>query len=82
MRLAERVLEGDRLALARAITLVENLEPGGERLLREVYARTGHADRIGITGPPGAGKTHLLKSFMIQLIHRSGVVLSHTKLLP
>jgi GTPase len=60
MRLAERVLDGDRLALARAITLVENLEPRGELLLREVYARTGHADRIGITGPPGAGKSTLV----------------------
>jgi LAO/AO transport system kinase len=60
MWLAERVLDGDRLALARAITLVENLEPGGEALLREVYSRTGHADRIGITGPPGAGKSTLV----------------------
>jgi LAO/AO transport system kinase len=62
MVLAEKVLAGDRLALARAITLVENLDPRGERLLREVYARTGRADRIGVTGPPGAGKSTLVSA--------------------
>jgi LAO/AO transport system kinase len=60
MKLAERVLEGDRLALARAITLVESLNPAGERLLRRVYDRTGRAERIGVTGPPGAGKSTLV----------------------
>jgi LAO/AO transport system kinase len=58
--LAERLLQGDKRALARAISLVENDDPEGWALVREVYPRTGHASVIGFTGPPGAGKSTLL----------------------
>jgi LAO/AO transport system kinase len=58
--LAERLLDGDRRALARAITLVENDEPAGWELVRTVYPRTGQAAVIGFTGPPGVGKSTLL----------------------
>ncbi len=58
--LAERLLRGDKRALARAISLVENDEPEGWALVREVYPRTGDASVIGFTGPPGAGKSTLL----------------------
>ncbi len=58
--LAERLLAGDRRALARAITLVENDDPAGWEVVREVYPRTGSAAIIGFTGPPGAGKSTLL----------------------
>src|SRR5437899_10247537 len=58
--LAERLLKGDKRALARAISLVENDDPEGWALVREVYSRTGHATVIGFTGPPGAGKSTLL----------------------
>jgi LAO/AO transport system kinase len=50
---------GKRVALARAITLVENLRPGFDRLLHEIHADLGRAHRVGITGPPGAGKSTL-----------------------
>jgi LAO/AO transport system kinase len=52
-----RLFAGDRVMIARAISIVENELEGAESLLREVYQRTGHAYRIGITGPPGAGKS-------------------------
>ncbi len=58
--LAERLLGGDRRALARAITLVENDDPLGWAIVREVYPRTGRAAIIGLTGPPGAGKSTLV----------------------
>jgi LAO/AO transport system kinase len=58
--LAERLLNGDKRALARAISLVENDDPEGWALVREVYPRTGNASVIGFTGPPGAGKSTLL----------------------
>lgn len=55
--LAQRLLAGDRRATARLITLVENNEPGVERALAEIFPHTGKAHLIGITGPPGAGKS-------------------------
>src|SRR5947209_15212584 len=58
--LSERLLRGDKRALARAISLVENDDPEGWALVREVYPRTGGATVIGFTGPPGAGKSTLL----------------------
>jgi LAO/AO transport system kinase len=58
--LAQRLLAGDRRALARAITLIENDDPAGWELVREVYPHTGRASVLGFTGPPGAGKSTLL----------------------
>jgi LAO/AO transport system kinase len=58
--LAQRLLAGDRRALARAITLVENNDPAGREVVREVYPHTGTAAIVGFTGPPGAGKSTLL----------------------
>lgn len=53
----EQILTGDRVAVARAISMVENETEGAAQLLRDIFARTGGAYRIGITGPPGAGKS-------------------------
>jgi LAO/AO transport system kinase len=53
------ILAGNRISIARAITLVENEDPEAEPLLRTLFPRTGNASRIGITGPPGAGKSTL-----------------------
>src|SRR2546426_6811214 len=71
--MVDGILEGlDRrepAALARAISLVENQRDGFERVLSHAHARLGHggARRIGITGPPGAGKStlteHLIRHF-------------------
>jgi LAO/AO transport system kinase len=58
--LTERLLEGDRRALARAISLVENDDPEGWALVREIYPRTGKARIVGFTGPPGVGKSTLI----------------------
>jgi LAO/AO transport system kinase len=58
--LAQRLLDGDRRALARAITLVEDNRPEGWELVREVYPHTGHAEVVGFTGPPGVGKSTLI----------------------
>jgi LAO/AO transport system kinase len=58
--LAERLLAGDKRALARAISLVENDDPEGWALVREVYPRTGRAHVVGFTGPPGVGKSTLI----------------------
>jgi LAO/AO transport system kinase len=58
--LARRLLAGDRRALARAITLVQDEDPAGWALVREVYPQTGNATIVGFTGPPGAGKSTLI----------------------
>src|SRR6201992_3343100 len=58
--LAQRLLAGDKRALARGISLVENDDPAGWQLVREVYPHTGKAAVMGFTGPPGAGKSTLL----------------------
>ena len=58
--LAQRLLAGDKRALARAITLVESDDPAGWELVREVYPHTGQAAVIGLTGAPGAGKSTLI----------------------
>jgi LAO/AO transport system kinase len=57
--LLDRFRAGHRLALARAISLVENGRPGFEGLLHAIHADLGRAQRIGVTGPPGAGKSTL-----------------------
>ena len=58
--LAQRLLDGDKRALARAISLVENDDPAGWKLVREVYPHTGKAAVVGFTGPPGVGKSTLI----------------------
>jgi LAO/AO transport system kinase len=58
--LIERLLAGDKRALARAITLVEDDDPQGWELVRAAYPHTGSAQVIGFTGPPGAGKSTLI----------------------
>jgi GTPase len=65
--LAAGVRDGDRRALARAITLVENGDPLAYDLVREVYPETGSAYVVGITGPPGVGKSSLIAALVRQI---------------
>jgi LAO/AO transport system kinase len=65
--LAERVLEGDKRALARAITLIESNDPAGWELVREVYPHTGRARIVGFTGPPGVGKSTIIGALTARL---------------
>ena len=58
--LGERLVGGDKRALARAISLVENRDPEGDRLVAELFPRTGRARIAGLTGPPGVGKSTLI----------------------
>ncbi|HEV3228469.1 MAG TPA: methylmalonyl Co-A mutase-associated GTPase MeaB [Solirubrobacteraceae bacterium] len=60
--LAQRLLAGDKRALARAISLVEDDDPQGWELVREVYPHTGRAAIFGFTGPPGVGKSTLISA--------------------
>jgi LAO/AO transport system kinase len=65
------VREGDRRALARAITLVENGDPLSYALIRELYPETGRGYAIGVTGPPGVGKSSLI-SALVRLVRGEG----------
>jgi LAO/AO transport system kinase len=58
--LADRVLAGDPRAIARAISLIENEDPESTALMRAIFAKTGRAYLVGVTGPPGAGKSTLV----------------------
>jgi LAO/AO transport system kinase len=58
--LAERVLAGDARAIARGISLIEDEDPSAAALVAAIYRRTGRAYVVGVTGPPGAGKSTLV----------------------
>jgi LAO/AO transport system kinase len=58
--LADRVLAGDPRAIARAISFIENETPEGAAVVSRLYAKSGRAYLIGVTGPPGAGKSTLV----------------------
>jgi LAO/AO transport system kinase len=60
MMLAERVLAGDPRAIARAISLIEDEDAASAEVVRAIFPRTGRAYLIGVTGPPGAGKSTLV----------------------
>jgi GTPase len=65
--LAERLMAGDKRALARAISLVENQDAEGDRLVAELFPRTGKARVVGVTGPPGVGKSTLIGALTAEL---------------
>ncbi len=58
--LAQRVLQGDPRAIARGISLIEDDRPEGAALIRQIFQKTGGAYLVGITGPPGSGKSTLV----------------------
>ncbi len=65
------MLDGDRIALARLITMVENRTAATASIMSRVYAKCGHALTVGITGPPGAGKS-TITSCLIQHLRDDG----------
>lgn len=72
--LAENLLGGDRRALARAISLVENGTPAARALIKEIFPRTGRAATVGVTGAPGAGKSTLVSGLAREYRRRGKTV--------
>ena len=64
---ARAIADGDRRALARTITAVENGDPSADRVVRSLYARSGRAPVVGITGPLGVGKSSLVNALVGRL---------------
>jgi LAO/AO transport system kinase len=65
--LSERVVQGDPRAVARAISLIEDEAPAGAELIRRIFPRTGGAYLVGVTGPPGAGKSTLVDRLIAEI---------------
>jgi LAO/AO transport system kinase len=63
-RLVEGVRSGDRRALARAITLIESSDERAYELIKQLYPETGNAYAVGVTGPPGVGKSSLISALL------------------
>jgi LAO/AO transport system kinase len=72
--LLKRFTEGDRTALSKIITMVENHESSFPEVLDRLYPRTGKAYRIGVTGPPGAGKSTLVSGLVQAVRSRNQLV--------
>src|SRR3954453_8726351 len=72
--LAQRVLAGDRRAVARAISLAEDEHPGARRVLEILYPHAGRARTLGITGPPGVGKSSLIAALCTLLRARDQTI--------
>ena len=68
--LSDRLIAGEKRALARAISLIENGDEEGARLVSAVYPRTGSARIVGFTGPPGVGKSTLIGALVRTLRER------------
>ena len=65
-RLVEAALGGDRLATAQLLTAVENRTPVAEAAMRRLYPLAGTAHLVGITGPPGSGKSTLVAALIAE----------------
>jgi LAO/AO transport system kinase len=63
-RLVEGIRSGDRRALARAITLIESSDERAYELIKQLYPETGKAYAVGVTGPPGVGKSSLISALV------------------
>jgi LAO/AO transport system kinase len=75
--LAERVLSGDARAIARAISLIEDEADGAAALVRDIFPHTGRSYLVGVTGPPGAGKSTLVDKLTAEIRkggHTIGVI--------
>ncbi len=66
MDLIEKITQGDVLTIARLITKVEKNDPDSIKIIKEIYSKSGRAHLVGITGPPGAGKSCLVSALVKQ----------------
>jgi len=77
MTLLDRFYQGDKIALSKIISCVENQSPGYRKVLAQLYPKAGKGYRIGFTGPPGAGKSTVvdkLTSFLVKQNQRVGII--------
>lgn len=72
--LIQQAMQGSIRALARLITLVENDGPGSQEAMKQVYFRTGNARVVGVTGPPGVGKSTLIAKLADRFAHENSSV--------
>jgi LAO/AO transport system kinase len=69
--LVNKVVNGDFKAISKAISIIENNYPESEELIRKIYPYTGRSYKVGITGPPGAGKSTIVFQ-LTKLLRREG----------
>jgi len=77
MNILERFYEGDRIALSKLISHVENQSTDYRKLLARIYPKSGRAYRVGLTGPPGAGKSTIvdrLTSLLVKEGNKVGII--------
>lgn len=77
MNILERFHKGDRMALSKIISYVENQSPDYRKVLAQLYPKAGKAYRVGFTGPPGAGKSTIvdkLTSLLVNNDRRVGII--------
>jgi LAO/AO transport system kinase len=73
-QLVKGVLKGDKRSIARTISIIENNEPEAQKLVALLFSKTGKAHIVGITGPPGAGKSTLIEKLVKELRNRGKTV--------
>jgi len=73
-QLVNGVQKGDKRSIARTISIIENNEPEAQRIISLLYPKTGRAHILGITGPPGAGKSTLIEKLVKELRNRGKTV--------
>jgi LAO/AO transport system kinase len=77
MDVLDRFYKGDRIALSKLISYVENQSTGYRKLLAQLYPKSGRAYRVGLTGPPGAGKSTIvdrLTSLLVEEGNKVGII--------
>ena len=72
--LVKGVLHGEKRAIAKSISIIENNEPEAQKIISQIYPKTGNAHIVGITGPPGAGKSTLIEKLVKELRNRGKTV--------